>query len=96
MRTILAAHNSHIEISSRLQKSLHHIQRWFKRWRIKANGTKSIQVTFTTRKETCLPVTLNGQRIPQADKAKYLGLHLDGRLNWKKTYLPSVNNSDYN
>jgi len=37
------------------------------------------QVTFTIRRETCPPVTLNGQRIPQADDAKYLGLHLDPR-----------------
>jgi len=34
---VLAAHNNHIEASSRLQESLHHIQRWFKKWRIKAN-----------------------------------------------------------
>jgi len=39
---------------------------------------------FTTRRETCPPVTLNGQRIPQAEDAKYLGLHLDRRLNWRK------------
>jgi len=34
---------------------------------IKANRTKS--------------VTLNGLRIPQTEGAKYLGLHLDRRLN---------------
>jgi len=84
---ILAAHNSHIEVSSRLQESLHHIQRWFQKWRIKANRTKSVQVTFTTRRETCPLVTLNGQRILQADEAKYLGIHLDRRLNWKKTHI---------
>jgi hypothetical protein len=27
---------------------------------------------------------LNGQRIPQAEDAKYLGLYLDRRLNWRK------------
>jgi len=83
---VLAAHNSHIEISLRAQESLHHIQRWFKKWKIKANGTKSVQVTFTIRRETCplnVIVILNGQRILQAD-AKYLGIHLDRRLNWKK------------
>jgi len=50
-----------------------------KKWRIKANGTKSVQVTFTTCKETC-PVTLNGERIPEVEDAKYLG-YLDRRLN---------------
>jgi len=28
--------------------------------------------------------TSNGQRIPQTDEAKYLGIHLNCRLNWKK------------
>jgi len=69
--TVLAAHNNYIEVSSRLQESLHHIQRWFKKWRIKANRTKSIQMTFTTRSET-YPVTLNDQKIPQAEDAKYI------------------------
>jgi len=40
----------------------------------------------TIRKETCL-VTLNGLRIPQAEGAKYLGLHLGRRLNWQKRTL---------
>jgi len=38
---------------------------------------------FTTRRETCPLVTLNGLRIPQAEDAKYLGLYLDRIL--KKT-----------
>jgi len=41
-------------------------------------------MTFIPRRETCSLVTLNGQRISQADEAKYLGIHLDHRLNWKK------------
>jgi len=45
------------------------------------NGTKSVQVTFTTLKKTCPPVILNGVRISQAEDARYLG-HLDRRLNW--------------
>jgi len=39
-----------------------------------------MRVMFTTRKE-CLPVILNDLRIPQAEDVKYLGLHLDYRLN---------------
>jgi hypothetical protein len=33
-------------------------------------GTKLVQMTFT--RETCPPVTLNGQKISQAEDAKYL------------------------
>jgi len=43
-----------------------------------------VQVTFITRRETYPLVTLNGQRIPQTDETKYVGIHLDRRLNWKK------------
>jgi len=60
-----------------------YIQKWLKKWRIRVNGAKSVQVTFTTRREACPPVTLNGLKIPQTEDAKYLGL-LDRRLNWKK------------
>jgi len=44
---VLAAHYNHMEASLRLEESLYHIQRWLKKWRIKANGTKSVQLTFT-------------------------------------------------
>jgi len=66
-----------------------------KKWRIKVNQTKSIHVTFTTRKETFSRITLNGLRIPQAEDAKYLGLHLDRRLE-KVCRSPSENNLDFN
>jgi len=41
-------------------------------------------VTFTTRRKTCPLVILNGVSIPQAENARYLGLHLDRRLNWRR------------
>jgi hypothetical protein len=45
--------------SQKLQTNLLAIQNWFKKWRMKADGCKSIHVTFTTQKETCLPVQIN-------------------------------------
>ena len=45
---------------------------------------KAVQVTFTLRKGTCPAVFINEQPIPQNDKAKYLGIHLDRRLTWKE------------
>ena len=46
--------------------------------------TKSVNVTFTKRKDTCPPVQLNRIQVPQAEHVKYLGLYLDRRLTWKK------------
>jgi hypothetical protein len=51
---------------------------------MKANESKSIHVTFTTRRETCSPVHLNNVQLSQEEDVKYLGLHLDRRLTWHK------------
>ena len=46
------------------------------------NQAKSVQVTFTTRKHACPPLTFNNVPIPVATEVKYLGLQLDHRLTW--------------
>jgi hypothetical protein len=33
---------------------------------------------------TCPPDKLNNEQLPQADEVKYLGIHLDRRLTWRK------------
>lgn len=81
---ILASHTDPRMASRNLQIHLNKIQSWLNRWRIKANETKSSHITFTMRRETCPAVTLNNQQIPQTEEAKYLGIHLDRRLTWKK------------
>lgn len=81
---VLATHKDPIRASNILQNHLHQIQLWLKKWRIKANTTKSVQVTFTMNRDSCPPVQLNNQELPQADEAKYLGIHLDRRLTWRK------------
>jgi hypothetical protein len=48
--------------SQKLQTNLLAIQNWLKKWRMKANGSKSIHVTFTTRREMCPPVHINSVR----------------------------------
>jgi hypothetical protein len=68
----------------KLQTDLHAIQNWFKKWRMKANESKSIHVTFTTQRETCPPVHINNVQLPQEDDVKHLGLYLDRRLTWHK------------
>lgn len=72
------------QASLNLQNSLDKISAWLIDWRIKANETKSVQVTFTTRRQTCPPVMLNGVQLPQSDEVKYLGMYLDRRLTWRK------------
>jgi hypothetical protein len=66
-----------------LQVHLNKIHPWLKKWRMKANETKSTQVTFTLKKRTCPPVYLNNKQLSQTNEVKYLGIHLDRRLTWR-------------
>ncbi|GBP27303.1 RNA-directed DNA polymerase from mobile element jockey [Eumeta japonica] len=81
---ILSTHENQDSASDSLQQHLNLIEKWLRQWRIKANTDKSVQVTFTLRRKTCPPVKLCNVEIPQADDAKYLGIHLDRRLTWRK------------
>jgi hypothetical protein len=69
--------------AQKLQTNPDAIQKWLKTWRIKANESKLVHITFITRRETCLPAHIN-VHLPQQDVVKYLGLHLDRRLTWRK------------
>jgi len=81
---VMASNESQAEASEHLQVALDHISVWTRRWRIKLNETKSVHVTFTNRrKDLHYQVYLNDIPVPQSETAKYLGLHLDSRLNWK-------------
>lgn len=80
---ILASHTDSKTASRNLQKHLNKVNEWFKRWKIKANEAKSLHVTYTMRRDTCPPVTMNNCNIPQTESAKYLGMHLDRRLTWR-------------
>jgi len=79
---LLAAHKNHTTASKILQEVIDTIQHWIKKWRIKLNEAKSTHVTFTTCRDTCPSIVINGQPIPQADVAKYLDKYLDRRLTW--------------
>jgi hypothetical protein len=70
--------------SQKLQTDLLAIQDWFNKLRMKANESKSIHITFTTRKETCPAVHISSVQLPQEEGNKYLGLYLDWRLTWHK------------
>jgi hypothetical protein len=80
---IMASDQNPVTASQKLQAHLSQTEHWLLKWRMKANATKSTHVTFTTRKRTCLPVTLNNTEIPQEKSAKHPGVHLDRQLLWK-------------
>lgn len=79
----LASHADPTIASQKLQTALTKIQNWLELWKIKVNESKSTHITFTNRKEDCPPITFNGQQLKHVNTVKYLGMHLDRKLNWK-------------
>lgn len=71
------------EASMKLQRSINNISTWMKKWRLKLNESKSTHINFTNNKLINVPIHINSQVVPSKLHAKYLGMTLDARLNWK-------------
>jgi hypothetical protein len=71
------------KVRVKAQKTLLDITNWTKKWRIKLNQQKSAHINFTYKQNKKIQVEINGQPIPFANEAKYLGMNLDVRLKWK-------------
>ena len=93
---ILAAHQDS-EIASRiLQRQLSDIQTWLDKWRINASETKSLHITFTTRKGNSPTVNLYDRPLPGVNEVKHLGMYLDRSLTWTKHIKTKRNAMDLN
>lgn len=82
--TIMASQEDPATASNLVQEHLDDLQIWMKKWKIKVNETKSKQIDFTLRRELCPKIKFNNIEIPKATTAKYLGFHLDSKLNWRE------------
>ena len=81
---IMSTDESQPKAVEKLQRALNNVSRWTTDWKIKLNEQKSVHVTFTLRrKNNNIHTYINGRQVPQAESTKYLGLHLDSKLNWK-------------
>ncbi|XP_055615174.1 RNA-directed DNA polymerase from mobile element jockey isoform X1 [Toxorhynchites rutilus septentrionalis] len=86
---ILSSHKNRTIASRDLQEHITVVEKWLQKWRIKVNETKCVHVTFTLNKNTCPQIKFNRSAVPQSNEIKYLGVHLDRRLTWKK-YIKGV------
>jgi len=81
---VMAVNDTQIEATEQLQQAIDSLTKWTRQWKIRLNEQKSIHITFALkRRDPHHCVYINGVQIPQAETVKYLGLHLDARLNWK-------------
>jgi hypothetical protein len=81
---ILFSSPNPILASTELQNHANKIEEWAKKWKIKINTEKSVQVTFTLKQSPreCPQLIMNNAPIPVQTKIKYLGITLDKRLTW--------------
>jgi len=79
---IMASNENPTIVSNMLQRHLNITDLWTKRWKININESNSSFITFTLRKGSCPPVTMNNNPIPSYSEVKYLGLILDSKLTW--------------
>jgi hypothetical protein len=69
---ILSRHDDPVTASRKLQGHLVELEASLKKWQINISAIKSVQVTFTLRKEQCPVVHINNTVIPQSPPAKTL------------------------
>jgi hypothetical protein len=71
---ILTSYPDPRRASEKLQNHLNTINRWLHQWKIYVNITKSVQITFATKRSRCPQVNINNNLIPIKNEVKYLGL----------------------
>jgi ribonuclease HI len=74
-----------IDAETVLQPYIDKVAKWGRKWKFKFSASKSTTVSFTrSYKPGDDPLLfLNGHRIPNASKFKFLGVILDAKLLWK-------------
>lgn len=75
------------EIANRqLQIHVRLLEKYYKKWKIKLNSDKTESITFSrkfTNNVIRQPLVVGGKPVPVSPTAKYLGVTLDSRLNFR-------------
>jgi hypothetical protein len=83
--TIYAQAKRPIDSEPILQPYIDKVSKWGRKWKFKFSASKSAVISFTRQyKSGDNPLLfLDGHRIPNTPKIKFLGLILDSKLLWK-------------
>lgn len=79
----LAHHRDYDVAVAKLQNITDSIQKWAQDWKIEINESKSIRVDYTLRPHRYTPTIIGGKTVPCRESARFLGLHIDSKLNWR-------------
>jgi ribonuclease HI len=69
-----------------LQKTLNDLLTWANLWGFKISKEKTVCIVFSKKKRIDLELYVQGSRIKQENKAKFLGLVFDSRLTWSSHF----------
>ena len=80
---LIATGGSELISTRNVQSASETIYDWTLKWKIKLNEDKSVHVNYTNRRLNNPPnLIINKKVVPYENKAKYLGMTLDTKLNW--------------
>lgn len=85
--TAIYAHSFAAEVANRqLQIHINKLTEYYSKWKIDINSEKTEQIIFAkkyTNNKIFTPLKINNTTITPAPTVKYLGVHMDTRLNFK-------------
>lgn len=81
---IIVCNAGYVSAITTLQTAVDQISAWAKDWKVALNNSKSVRVDCTIRPSTYIPTVISGEPVPHTNFARYLGLHLDSKLNWQE------------
>jgi len=81
---VMTVHEISATLTHRVQTHLNKLQFCLKKWRMKANESKSVQLTFTLTKYHVLLLPPIHKQLTKTDDGNYLGVHLGRTLTWRK------------
>ena len=69
-----------------LNKELLEISLWLKINKLSLNVNKTHYMLFTKKRKyiPCVSINIDGQPIDEVESTRFLGVHIDNRLTWKK------------
>jgi hypothetical protein len=70
-------------LQSQANSALANLYKWFSANKLTLNSDKTCYTLFSNSNVPPIELFLNGHAIKQVSETKYLGMHLDDKLNWK-------------
>ena len=68
------------------------INEWATENNMEINASKTVYQFFSMRhKNDSFDLKINSQKLPKSESTKYLGIHLDNKLSWKKHVEHTIN-----